>query len=70
MHPQHWNRIKEKVSWQESEIDKWNQIASQIHFPRHPENDIFLQQDFFLDKIIIPASTIDKSERPINQQWS
>ena len=70
IHPQHWNRIKEKVSWQESEIDKWNQIATQIHFPRHPENDIFLQQDGFLDKTIIPASTIDKSERPINQHWS
>ena len=70
MHPQHWNRIKEKVSWQESEIDKWNQIGTQIHFPRHPENDIFLQQDGFLDKTIIPASSIDKSERPINQHWS
>ena len=32
MHPQHWNRIKEKVSWQESEIDKWNQIGTQITF--------------------------------------
>ena len=69
-HPQHWNKIKQKVSWQESEIDKWNQIATQIHFPRHPENDIFLQQDGFLDKTIIPASSIDKSERPINQHWS
>ena len=69
-HPQHWNKIKQKVSWQESEIDKWNQIATQIHFPRHPENDIFLQQEGFLDKTIIPASSIDKSERPINQHWS
>ena len=70
IHPQHWNKIKQKVSWQESEIDKWNQIATQIHFPRHPENDIFLQQDGFLDKTIIPASSIDKNERPINQHWS
>ena len=31
---------------------------------------VFLQQDGFLDKALMPASSIPAEERPINQHWS
>ena len=65
-----WGLIKAKLSWKESEFIRWKEIADNMYFPIHPDHDLFLQQDSFLDKLIIPANQIDYNERPINQHWS
>ena len=41
-----------------------------MYFPKHPEQDLFLQQDGFLDKELQPVSKLDPNQRPINQHWS
>jgi maltose phosphorylase len=69
-HIQKWEVIKVKLNWLDIEVDRWKEIADNIYFPKHPNQDIYLQQDGFLDKKLIPATRINKNERPINQHWS
>ena len=69
-HIQKWEVIKVKLNWLDIEVDRWKEIADNIYFPKHPNQDIYLQQDGFLDKKLIPATSINKNERPINQHWS
>ena len=65
-----WEVIKSKLNWKDIEADRCKYIVDKMYFPKHPYQDIFLQQDNFLDKNLIPASTINKDQRPINQHWS
>jgi maltose phosphorylase len=60
--------IIEKVKLTTEELDKFIDIAHKIYLPQ--KEGIFLQQDGFLDKEIVPVSDIPKEERPINQTWS
>ena len=45
-------------------------VAQNIYLPYSEEQGIFLQQEGFLDKEIIPTKFLPKSQRPINQHWS
>ena len=65
-----WEVIKSKLNWRDIEADRWKDISDNMYFPKHPYQDIFLQQDNFLDKNLMPASAINKDQRPINQHWS
>ena len=65
-----WEVIKSKLNWRDVEADRWKDISDNMYFPKHPFQDIFLQQDNFLDKNLMPASAINKDQRPINQHWS
>jgi maltose phosphorylase len=52
------------------ETNYWKSIIEQLWLPYDEKRKVFLQQDNFLDKELLPASSIPKSERPINQHWS
>ena len=65
-----WEVIKSKLNWRDVEADRWKDISDNMYFPKHPYQDIFLQQDNFLDKNLMPVSAINKDQRPINQHWS
>ena len=41
-----------------------------MHFPYDNSRKVFLQQDGFLDKELIPAAMLPVCDRPINQHWS
>jgi maltose phosphorylase len=41
-----------------------------MYFPKSEELGIYLQQDNFLDKDLVPVKDLDPSQRPINQKWS
>jgi maltose phosphorylase len=41
-----------------------------MYFPFDEQRNIYLQQDGFLDKEIIPVAELSKEHRPINQKWS
>ena len=68
--PIRFQELTSKLNWKDSERAQWETIASQMYFPKHPEQDLFLQQDGFLDKELIPAAALLNEERPINQHWS
>lgn len=52
------------------EQNDWQHIIDKLYFPYDEKRKIFLQQDGFLDKELIPVQELDPSQRPINQKWS
>ena len=65
-----YKRVTEKTNLTDDELNAWVEVAEKMYFPYSEELQVFLQQDGFLDKEIIPACDLPKSERPINQKWS
>ncbi len=69
-YPQDHKRIIEKVKLSNAELQDWKKVSGNMYFPFSMEHDVYLQQDGFLDKDLIPVKDLDKSHRPINQKWS
>jgi len=65
-----YNRITGKTKLSDTELIQWREVADNMYFPESKSNEIFLQQDGFLDKELIPVADLPKSQRPINQKWS
>tara|TARA_B110000908_G_scaffold130161_1_gene153022 strand:+ start:3 stop:1658 length:1656 start_codon:yes stop_codon:yes gene_type:complete len=65
-----YSRIIGKVDITNEELKKWRVVADNMYFPYSEKNNIYLQQDGFLDKELITVSELDNSQRPINQKWS
>ena len=60
----------DKTNLKAEEIDKWLEVADSMYFPYDEEHKVYLQQDGFLDKELIPVHELPKEDRPINQKWS
>lgn len=69
-HPGKLKGIFTKTKFIKEETERWEKIISGMHFPYDPNRKVFLQQDGFLDKELMPASDLPPEERPINQNWS
>lgn len=69
-YPADHKRVLEKVSLSSEEIHEWKKVANNMYFPTSQELGIYLQQDGFLDKDLVPVKDLDRSQRPINQKWS
>ncbi|WP_029271734.1 glycoside hydrolase family 65 protein [Flavobacterium sp. KJJ] len=69
-YPADHKRILEKVNLAGAEIQEWKKVADNMYFPTSKELGIYLQQDGFLDKDLVPVKDLDRSQRPINQKWS
>jgi maltose phosphorylase len=69
-YPADHKRILEKVSLSANEIQEWKKVADNMYFPTSKELGVYLQQDGFLDKDLVPVKDLDRSQRPINQKWS
>ncbi|MEZ5105472.1 MAG: family 65 glycosyl hydrolase domain-containing protein [Draconibacterium sp.] len=52
------------------ETSRWKDIMANMYFPFDKANNVFLQQDGFNDKELIPVSELAESNKPINQKWS
>jgi len=65
-----YQKIISKTNFSQSDFDAMKEVASNMYFPYSEEEGVFLQQDGFLDKELIPVDQLPKSERPINQKWS
>ena len=69
--PLKFREIIKKTKFEfDRETIRWQKIIDNMHFPFDGERNVFLQQDGFLDKELMPASEIPAGERPINQHWS
>lgn len=68
--PKRWEEIKQNTQLTSDELVLWKDITSNMYFPYDETLNIYLQQDNFLDKDILPADTLPSSIRPINQFWS
>ncbi len=69
-HIEDYERVMGKTKLNEGELSKWREVAENMYFPYSEKHEVFLQQDGFLDKEIVPIAELEKSQRPINQKWS
>jgi len=69
--PEKYRMIIDKTGFDaENEKSQWQKIIKKMYFPYDASRKVFLQQDGFLDKKLMPAEMIPADERPINQHWS
>lgn len=69
-YPADYSRIMTIANLDAEEVKAWKEVADNMYFPYSREFDVYLQQDGFLDKELIPVAQLDRSQRPINQKWS
>jgi len=69
-YPQDFGRIVGVTKLTDAETSEWKNVASNMYFPFSEEQNVYLQQDGFLDKELITVKDLPKSQRPINQKWS
>jgi maltose phosphorylase len=48
----------------------WKKISDNMYLGEDKAKGIFLQQDGFLDKELIPVHDLNPADRPLNQRWS
>jgi maltose phosphorylase len=66
-----YEELIQKTKFNElKETMRWKDIIGKMYFPYDKKRKIYLQQDGFPDKELIPASELQKKEKPINQNWS
>lgn len=65
-----WKELEKKLSFDNKEVKKWKDIEKRMYFPFDKLRGVFLQQDGFLDKEIIPVKRLSPGDRPLNQKWS
>jgi maltose phosphorylase len=69
-YPEDYQRVLAKTNLTKNETKQWVHVSNNMYFPYSEKHKVFLQQDGFLDKELIPVSKLPKTERPINQKWS
>ena len=66
-----YTALVEKIGFNEGEeTAKFSDIIAKMYYPYDEKEQVFLQQDGYLDKEQILVKDLPASERPINQKWS
>ena len=52
------------------ETQYWQEIIDKMYYPYVEELGVFEQQDGFMDKELLPVSTLSRKDLPLNQNWS
>lgn len=68
--PAAWTRIARQTTFAANEIHHWEEISRHLFLPYDDQRQVYLQQDGFLDKALMPAASLPKADRPLNQKWS
>lgn len=68
--PTRYAELIEKLGLREEETNKWKDIIANMYFPMDEERGVFLQQDGFLDKELLPVKELASEHLPLNQNWS
>jgi maltose phosphorylase len=69
--PEKYEQLITRINFNEiEETSFWNHMSENMYFPKDEKLGIYLQQDGFLDKELIPVSELPEAERPLNQHWS
>ena len=70
-HTSAYQSLEDRIKFYKyTETNQWKKIVEQMHFPADEGRGVFLQQDGFLDKELMPATDLSPEDRPINQNWS
>lgn len=66
-----YDRLRSRLHFNETaETEAWKRIISHLYFPVCEKRNVFLQQDGFLDKVLLTVNDLSPADRPINQKWS
>ncbi|RIV21461.1 glycoside hydrolase family 65 protein [Fibrisoma montanum] len=65
-----FSALADRIHFREKEMETAGHIINNIYLPYDEERQVFLQQEGFLDKELMPVSDIPKGQRPLNQNWS
>lgn len=65
-----YTELTAKLGLQDVETTKWQDIISKMYYPVDEELGVFLQQDGFLNKELVPVKELDPVHLPLNQNWS
>ena len=65
-----YKRILDITEITSTEIENMKRVADQMYLPYDDKNQVYLQQDGFLDKELITVADLEATNRPINQKWS
>ncbi len=69
--PDDYQRVIKTTSFDiSSEPESWQNIIDQTYLPYDKEQGVFLQQDGFLDKELIPVKKLNPAETPLVEHWS
>ncbi|PCH73566.1 MAG: family 65 glycosyl hydrolase [Flavobacteriaceae bacterium] len=68
--PEKYTALLAKLNLTDAELAKWKAVASNMYLPYSEKEGVYLQQDGFLDKELIPVADLAEENRPINQKWS
>ncbi len=69
--PKEYKVVLGKTNFDEAqEFNNWQHIVENMYSPFEPKRGVFLQQENFLEKELIPVADLNPAERPINQHWS
>lgn len=68
--PKRFAEIATKTAFDATEILRWDEITQNMYFPYDAKRGVYLQQDGFLDKELIPVSQLSADQRPIVEHWS
>jgi len=66
-----YNKLVSKISFnEETESAKFKHIIAKMYYPYDEKQQVFLQQDGYLDKEQILVKDLPAADRPLNQKWS
>ena len=69
--PHKYAALKEKIDFDTAkELAKWKVIRELMYLLQDKRLGVFLQQEGFLDKELIPVKELPEADRPLNQKWS
>jgi maltose phosphorylase len=68
--PGRYKTLINKLQVDTNEVALWKDIIKNVYLPYDKKRKIYLQQDGFLDKEIIPVKQIPKDQLPIVHHWS
>jgi maltose phosphorylase len=69
--PEKYESIVKKTAFKDTqETARWKDIINKMYFPFYETENVFLQQDGYMDKEQMQVTQLDPAQRPLNQKWS
>jgi len=68
--PEKWKNLSERISFDEEEIDKWNEIVTKISINYDKENDLYIEDDLFLKTEPIDIEKYKDGDKPLYKSIS
>ncbi|MFN8890491.1 MAG: glycosyl hydrolase family 65 protein, partial [Cyclobacteriaceae bacterium] len=69
--PAKFNKLVASTKFNEKEeTSRWADIRKRMYLGEDKKLGVYLQQDGFLDKELVPVSQLRPQDRPLNQKWS